>query len=95
MKSGSDYKNFTEIDIEVIDQEDKENLNFENKLLNDDNVKSNQPYTYNLRDKFKATIHKRDITLDIEPIPEIEKHVAFYDGKMNDAMKRVKKFKFF
>lgn len=92
MKSGSDYKNFTEIDLKVIESDEKENISFTNDDLNDDNVVTGKEYTYNIRDKFKASIKKRDITRDIVPVASIQKHVDFYDEKMHEAMKRVTEF---
>lgn len=68
---------------------DKEFIQFDNVALDDNNVETNKLYTYNLRDKFKASLVKRDITIDIIPDPKIEKHVKMYDDKMFEAMKRV------
>ena len=87
MKSGSDYKNFSEIDITL-----KEGINREdypNPKIDEDNCETDTAYEYGVRGRFEVTVHKRDITTDIQPYPKLVQMVSKYDDLMQEAMKRV------
>ena len=92
LKSGTDFKNYSEIDI-VYNPDAEAKLNeadYEPLDLDDKNVVTDKPYKFCMKDKFEVTLYKRDITRDIEPMPSLVEVVDFYGEKMKEAMKRVK-----
>ena len=89
LKSGSDYKNYSEIHITEFPSDQKPDPeNFTNKTLEDDAVTGTQ-YTYLVNDKYDVKLIKRDITKQIEPIPALVEHVNHYNDLMHEAMKQI------
>lgn len=87
LKSGSDYKNFSEIRIEE-NSEKCLTVKHDNPDI-EDNAVTGREYTYAVSKKYSVTLVKHDITRDIVPIPELVKHVEHYNQLMHEAMKKV------
>jgi len=66
LKSGSDYKNLSVMDITEAESEEQK-LASKNLHLEDDTVITDQEYLYTVSDKYIVKLTKKDITLDIEP----------------------------
>jgi 5'-nucleotidase len=58
-------------------------------LIYHEQVETGKPYKYHLRDDLVVTLIKHDVTTDIEPDPEIQKHIQDYDLKLQEKMKTV------
>ena len=92
LKSGTDFKNFSEIDI-TYDPQNKGKLNeddYEPLDLDNTNVVTDKEYKFAIKDKYEVVLRKRDITRDIEPLPELVDVVAQYGDKIKEAMKLVR-----
>ena len=84
LKSGSDYKSYSEIDI--IQGVDNSSKTFDNlKIV--DNAEVGKTYSY-LTNNYSLTLAKHEITKDIEPLPDLVLHVQHYNQLMNEAMKK-------
>lgn len=84
VKSGSDFLSISELKVELWD-----GVEFEQNTLqlNDDNIKTDFEYKYLLKDKWKVSLFKRDVTKDIVPHPRMLEHQKHYDNKMQEKMK--------
>jgi len=86
LKSGSDYKNLSEIDIIPCSEEELPQPPEED--LTDENVSADTPYEYPLSGKYKAIITKRDITQDVEPLDSVMQMVEAYDQQLKRSFDR-------
>lgn len=86
VKSGTNYKNFSEIDL-FLDEKASGNSY---EPLNDSNIETDKLYEYKLA-RYRATLYRRDITVDLPVDEEIRQHVQVYEEKMNKEMERVTK----
>ena len=66
LKSGSDYKNLSILDITEAKSEE-EKLQSKNHHLEDENVITDKEYTYTVSNKYIVKLTKKDVTSDIEP----------------------------
>lgn len=85
LKSGSDYKNYSEIRIKQ--GSDVTSSEYGNVTL-EDNAETGKEYSYLVNKKYGVTLIKHDITKDIEPLPELVTHVSHYNDLMHEAMKK-------
>ena len=88
LKSGSDYKNLSVMDITEA-QNEEEKLESENLLLEDETVETDKEYLYTVSNKYIVRLTKKDITFDVEPNDKVQAMVEKCDRQMQKAYGRV------
>ena len=84
VKSGTDFMNISEINLEKWDGSEV----VEQKVhINDDNVVSDEIYSYVIKKKWKVEVVKRDVVRSIEPDQQMLAHNLKYEEKMREQMK--------
>lgn len=93
VKSGSNFKNLSVIEIEQIPSNltkdeflAQRDIQLTFGVVNDDNVKSDKPYYFFIKEKFLVTIYKKDVTKDIVENPVLKQHVDDHYCNFEKAM---------
>src|SRR3990167_10028167 len=85
VKSGTDFLCISQIQLEPVSESTSVTEHLE--PVDDDNVKTNQQYSYILNAKWKVTVTKRDVTQSLTPDPVIVEHGKFYESQLSAKMK--------
>lgn len=76
IKSGSDFKNFSLINVEFRDPTEEELLLVPPHPINDKNVETSKKYVYHVRNESLVTVTKFDITKDVPADKEMEDFIT-------------------